>query len=33
VSLFDAARRKIDLNDRKYPIDKARGSSRKYTEL
>lgn len=33
VDLFDAARRKIELNARKYPADKARGSNRKYTEL
>jgi len=24
---------KIELNERKYPVDKARGSARKYTEL
>jgi NTP pyrophosphatase (non-canonical NTP hydrolase) len=33
VDLFEAARRKIDLNAEKYPPSKARGSSRKYSEL
>jgi NTP pyrophosphatase (non-canonical NTP hydrolase) len=33
VDLLEAARAKIELNARKYPVDKARGSSRKYTEL
>ncbi len=33
VNLLEAARSKIELNARKYPVDKARGSSRKYTEL
>jgi len=33
VDLLRAARAKIELNARKYPVDKARGSSRKYTEL
>lgn len=33
VDLASAAREKMALNARKYPIDKARGSSRKYTEL
>ena len=27
------ARRKLVENDRKYPVDKARGNARKYTEL
>ena len=33
VDLLDAAHRKIDLNAEKYPVDKARGHSRKYTDL
>ena len=33
IDLTEAAVAKIDLNDRKYPVDKARGKSTKYTEL
>lgn len=33
VDLFAAARDKMVLNAQKYPADKARGSSRKYTDL
>ena len=33
VDLLAAARDKIALNAKKYPADKARGSSRKYTDL
>lgn len=33
VDLAAAARDKIELNARKYPVDKARGSSRKSTDL
>ena len=33
VDLVAAAHAKIDRNAEKYPVDKARGSSRKYTEL
>lgn len=33
VDLLRAARDKIRRNAEKYPVDKARGSSRKYTEL
>jgi dCTP diphosphatase len=33
VDLEQAARAKIELNAEKYPIDRARGSSRKYDEL
>jgi len=33
IDLDDAARRKLALNAERYPADKARGSSRKYTEL
>jgi NTP pyrophosphatase (non-canonical NTP hydrolase) len=31
--LLDAAAEKIDINAAKYPVDKARGNARKYTEL
>jgi NTP pyrophosphatase (non-canonical NTP hydrolase) len=31
--LTTAATRKIDINERKYPVEKARGTARKYTEL
>lgn len=33
VDLAAAAERKLAQNAQKYPVDKARGSSRKYTEL
>ena len=33
VDLLDAAHRKIGLNAEKYPVDKARGHSRKYSDL
>lgn len=33
INLADAVSAKIDANAEKYPVDKARGSSRKYTEL
>lgn len=33
VDLLAAARRKIRLNARKYPVAKARGNSRKYTQF
>ncbi|MGH8637301.1 MAG: nucleotide pyrophosphohydrolase [Burkholderiales bacterium] len=33
VDLLAAARDKIELNAKKYPADKARGSSRKYIDL
>ena len=33
VDLLDAARDKIVLNAQKYPVDKSRGSARKYSEL
>lgn len=32
IDLEDALNRKIDLNAAKYPADKVRGSSKKYTE-
>jgi dCTP diphosphatase len=33
IELLAAAAAKIDVNARKYPADRARGSSRKYTDL
>ena len=33
IDLADAFRRKIALNEQKYPVEKARGSAKKYTEL
>ena len=33
IDLISAAYAKIELNAAKYPVDKARGSSKKYTEL
>jgi len=33
IDLEDAARRKIEKNAAKYPVDKSYGSSRKYTQL
>jgi len=33
VNLLEAARNKIGVNAQKYPAEKARGNSRKYTEL
>jgi len=33
VNLLDAAREKIALNALKYPVDKARGNARKYSDL
>ena len=33
IDLIAAAKAKIVLNAEKYPVEKARGSSRKYTEL
>lgn len=32
IDLIAAAREKIEDNERRYPIDKVRGSSKKYTE-
>ncbi|MFW5431394.1 MAG: nucleotide pyrophosphohydrolase [Methylophilaceae bacterium] len=31
IDLVDAANKKIDLNAKKYPVDKAKGSNAKYT--
>ncbi len=33
VDLTDAAARKLEINARKYPVEKAKGRSTKYTEL
>jgi dCTP diphosphatase len=33
IDLLAAAHRKIDVNARKYPIEKVKGSAKKYTEL
>lgn len=33
INLLEAANRKIRINAKKYPPEKARGSARKYTEL
>lgn len=33
IDPVEAARRKLALNAAKYPVEKAKGSSRKYTEL
>lgn len=33
VNLLEAARDKIALNEQKYPVEKSRGSVKKYTEL
>ncbi len=32
INLITAAQRKIEVNERKYPVDKAKGSAKKYTE-
>ncbi len=31
INLITAAQRKIEANERKYPVEKARGSAEKYT--
>ena len=33
IDVLDATLKKIDANARKYPVEKAKGSMRKYTEL
>jgi len=33
IDIVEEANRKVDLNDTKYPVDKARGNAKKYTEL
>ncbi len=32
IDLIDAANKKIDINAKKYPVEKVRGSNAKYTE-
>lgn len=32
IDLYNAAERKIEINDKKYPADKVRGSNKKYSE-
>jgi hypothetical protein len=32
INLITAAQSKIEVNERKYPVEKARGSAKKYTE-
>ena len=33
IDLIKAAESKIELNEKKYPVDKAKGNAKKYTEL
>ena len=33
IDLIDAAKAKIEKNEAKYPVEKARGNAKKYTEL
>jgi two-component system sensor histidine kinase KdpD len=33
VNLLDAAREKMKLNALKYPVEKSRGSAKKYSEI
>jgi NTP pyrophosphatase (non-canonical NTP hydrolase) len=33
LDLLELAMKKVELNERKYPVDKAKGSSKKYSEL
>ncbi len=33
IDIKQALKRKMEINEKKYPIDKAKGSSKKYTEL
>ena len=32
IDLYKASERKLEINERKYPADKVRGSAKKYTE-
>lgn len=32
IDLLKAAKNKIDINEHKYPVDKAKGNAKKYTE-
>lgn len=33
IDLFSAAKNKMELNNKKYPVDKSRGNAKKYTEF
>lgn len=33
IDLFDAIERKLAINEAKYPVEKSKGSAKKYTEL
>ena len=33
IDLFKAAQNKIKINEQKYPVEKAKGNAKKYTEL
>jgi len=33
IDLLDAAQDKIEINEQKYPVDKAKGNAKKYTEF
>ena len=33
IDLLQAAKNKIEVNEKKYPIDKAKGNAKKYTDL
>jgi NTP pyrophosphatase (non-canonical NTP hydrolase) len=33
IDLLNAVKRKINLNNQKYPVEKSKGSNKKYTEL
>lgn len=33
IDLLEAAESKIEINEKKYPVDKAKGGAKKYTEL
>jgi len=33
IDLLSAAQRKIEINEEKYPVEKARGNAKKYTDL
>ena len=33
IDLLSAAQQKIEVNEKKYPIEKARGNAKKYTDL
>ena len=33
IDLLEEVKRKVEINEAKYPVDKAKGSAKKYTEL